>query len=163
MAGPVGGALAVIGVIICPITSGDTALRSTRMIIQDDRGYSSSDIRKSIIITGILIVPIVILCATDFTVLWNYFSWLNQTLACVMLWVATIFILAFNKNRWMAMFTAVPAMFMTMVVSAFILHSNIGLSLDYDISVMISVLVTVAVILVFVKYYLIDGKAKEID
>lgn len=163
VAGPVGGILAVIGVIICPITSGDTALRSTRMIIQDDRGYAPSNRRNSIIITGILIVPIVIYCAADFTVLWNYFSWLNQTLACVMLWVATIFILAFNKRRYMALFTAVPAVFMTMVVSAFILHSNIGLGLDYDLSVMISVLFTVAVILIFVKYYLIDGKVKEID
>ena len=162
VAGIAGGILAVIGVIICPITSGDTALRSARLMIQDDRGYDSSKIRNGLIITAILLVPIIFLCSIDFTVLWNYFSWLNQTLACLVLWTATVFILATRKYINYAIFTMLPAMFMTMVVSSFILHSPLGLSLGYETSMIIAALFTIVITLIFIKYYIVEKKASEL-
>ena len=161
VAGLAGGFLAVIGVIICPITSGDTALRAARLMIQDDRGYDSSKIRNGLIITAVMLVPIIFLCSIDFTVLWNYFSWINQTLACLVLWTVTVFILASRKHIGYAMFSMVPAMFMTMVVSSFILHSPLGLRLDYQTSIIIAALFTIAVALVFVKHYIVGKGAKE--
>ncbi len=163
VAGPVGGILAVIGVIICPITSGDTALRCSRLMIQDDRNYDSSKIRNGLMITVILMMPIVFLCSIDFSVLWNYFSWLNQTLACLVLWTATVFIISYRKKVKYALITALPAVFMTMVVSSFILHSNLGLRLDYTTSIVTGLIITIAITLLFVKYFIVDKRAYAID
>ncbi len=163
VAGPVGGILAVIGVIICPITSGDTALRCSRLMIQDDRNYDSSKIRNGLMITIILMMPIIFLCSIDFSVLWNYFSWLNQTLACLVLWTATVFIISYRKKVKYALITALPAVFMTMVVSSFILHSNLGLRLDYTTSIVTGLIITIAITLLFVKYFIVDKRAYAID
>jgi len=153
VAGPIGVILAVVGVIICPITSGDTALRSARMMIQDEYENKFDDRKRRIILTCILMVPIIFLCSIDFTILWNYFSWLNQTMACVMLWTATVFLLLSSKPRSYALITALPAIFMTMVVSTFILHSPLGLSLDYDLSLLIGAALTIIISVAFAKYY----------
>ncbi len=142
VAGSVGGVLAIIGVIICPITSGDTALRSARMMVQDDRGYDTRDVRINVTITLILTAFIVLLTMLDFSVLWNYFSWMNQTLACVVLWTATMFILKLGKNRLYSLVTALPAIFMMMVSVSFIMHSSQGLSLDYGIAILIAAAAT---------------------
>ena len=163
VAGPVGGLLAVIGVIICPITSGDTALRSSRLMIQDDRNYDSSKIRNGITITAVLMMPIIFLCSIDFSILWNYFSWLNQTLACLVLWTAAVFIISCRKKVKYSLIAALPAVFMTMAVSTFILHSNLGLSLDYGTSIAAGVIITAAITLTFVKYFIIDKRAYAID
>lgn len=161
VAGSIGGLLAVIGVIICPITSGDTALRSARMMVQDDNINVHTEKRSSLVITIILMIPIVALCFMDFTILWNYFSWLNQTLACMMLWTATVFILQSTHHRAYALITAVPAIFMTMIVSTFILHSSLGLSLDYNLSLMIGAVVTIAVALLFTRVY-VQGNGRKV-
>ena len=163
VAGPVGGLLAVIGVIICPITSGDTALRSSRLMIQDDRNYDSSKIRNGITITAVLMMPIIFLCSIDFSILWNYFSWLNQTLACLVLWTAAVFIISCRKKIKYSLIAALPAVFMTMAVSTFILHSGLGLSLDYGTSIAAGVIITAAITLTFVKYFIIDKRAYAID
>ncbi|MBE6524919.1 MAG: carbon starvation protein A [Thermoplasmata archaeon] len=163
VAGPVGGILAVIGVIICPITSGDTALRSARLMVQDDKDIESKSLKKVVLITGILLIPVIFLCTIDFSVLWNYFSWLNQTLACLMLWTAVVFVLSYRNHINYALFIAIPAVFMTMVTSSFILHANIGLGLDYNISMILGALFTVCVVVVFVRYYIRMRKKLEAE
>ena len=160
VAGPLGAILAVFGVIVCPITSGDTALRSARMMIQDESNHRFDDRKYNLSITCVLIIPIVLLCSIDFTVLWNYFSWLNQMMACVMLWTATVFLLRTSQHRKYALITALPAVFMTMIVSTFILHSSLGLALDYNLSVMIGLVFTVTVSILFAKYYVIRSNQK---
>ena len=151
VAGSIGGVLAIIGVIICPITSGDTALRSARMMVQDDRGYDTRDARINVAITLILTAFIVLLTMLDFSVLWNYFSWMNQTLACVVLWAATIFILGLGKNRLYSLVTAIPAIFMMMVTVSFIMHSTQGLGLDYGVSILIAALATTVATAVYIR------------
>ena len=153
VAGPLGGALAVIGVLICPITSGDTALRSARMMIQDDRGYEKSNKKNMVLITLVTFVCVAILCTLDFTILWNYFSWLNQTLACIMLWTATAFLFLTSKKIY-TLITALPALFMTMIVTTFIFHSNLGLGLDDSIAIPLGGIITVIAALGYIRFLL---------
>ncbi len=150
--GSVGGVLAIIGVIICPITTGDTALRAARMMVQDDRGHDTKDIRISVLITLVLTAFIVLLSLLDFSVLWNYFAWMNQTLACVFLWTATIFILKLGKSKLYSLVTALPAMFMMMVVISFILFSPTqGLGLDHGISIIIAAVFTAIAVAAYIR------------
>jgi len=162
VAGPVGGVLAVIGVIVCPITSGDTALRSARMMVQDDRGMDSSDLKATVELTMLLSAFIVGLCLLDFSILWQYFSWLNQTLACIVLWTATVFILRTVGNRYYSLITALPAMFMTMVVTAFIVSTGQGLGLGHMIGMYVGSATTVVAAILYVRaLFLICGSGQH--
>jgi len=150
VAGPIGGALAVIGVLICPITSGDTALRSARMMIQDDRESDRSDRKNMVLITLVMFAFVAFLCTLDFSILWNYFSWLNQTLACIMLWTATAFLFETTKKRY-TLITTLPALFMTMVTTSFIFHSNLGLNLDDSIALPLGGIMTAIMAVVYLR------------
>lgn len=86
--GKVGGALAILGVVACPITSGDTAFRSARLTIADAIGYKQGPILNRFVIAIPLFVVGIALCFIDFNILWRYFSWSNQTLATIALWAA---------------------------------------------------------------------------
>ena len=160
VAGPIGGALAVIGVLICPITSGDTALRSARMMIQDDRELDKSDRGKMVLVTLIMFAFIAIMCTLDFSILWNYFSWLNQTLAAIVLWTATAFLFTTTKKRY-TLITALPALFMTMVVTSFIFHSNLGLGLDDSIAMPLGGIVTAIMAVVYLRFLFMKGPTPQ--
>lgn len=116
--GGVGIALAMIGVVVCPITSGDTAFRSARLTLSDwfhmDQGSYANRLKLCIPVLGIGAI-LGIGNATgliDYTVIWRYFSWTNQTLAMIVLWAAAMYLFTEKKNFWMA---AVPATFMSAV------------------------------------------------
>ena len=98
MLGTVGGILAVVGVVVCPITSGDTAFRSARLILAEWTKLDQKAIKNRLIITIPLLGMGALLTQLDFNVLWRYFSWSNQTLAMVSLWVATSYLLKTNKK-----------------------------------------------------------------
>ncbi len=155
--GPLGGILAVLGVVVCPITTGDTAIRAIRMMIQDDRGYDNKNMNLAVSITLVATFIMIVLCLLDFQSLWYYMSWLNQSLACLTLWVCTTFLLRATKRRTYSLVTALPAMFMTLVISSFILNWNQGLNLDYDISIMIGAALTI----LFAFFYLIAYFSSE--
>ena len=158
VAGPVGGIMAVIGVIVCPITSGDTALRAARLMAEDEHGVKEGDMTFSITITAIMMAVIIGLTLIDFTVLWNYFSWLNQTLATIVLWTATVFIIRALGKRKYSFITALPATFMTFIVTSFIFHSKLGLGLGYDISLCIGAFITVVAFVLYLRV-LVSGTA----
>ena len=162
VAGPIGGVLAVIGVIVCPITSGDTALRSARMMVQDDRDMDPSDLKATVELTLVLSAFIIGLCLLDFSILWQYFSWLNQTLACIVLWTATVFILKTVHNRYYSLVTALPAMFMTMVVTSFIVSTGQGLGLGHVIGMYAGAALTVVSVVLYVReLFLVEAPAAE--
>ena len=142
VAGSIGGVLAIIGVIICPVTSGDTALRCARMMVQDAEGYGTQDLRTSLFITLGITAFIVLLCFLDFTVLWNYFGWFNQSVACIMLWAATVFLYRTATNRYSSLATALPAVFMTLVVTSFIISSGQGLGLGHTVGMFAGAILT---------------------
>ena len=130
MLGFVGGALAVIGVVVCPITSGDTAFRSARLILAEITHLDQKKIRNRLIITLPLLAVGAVLTQLDFNVLWRYFSWSNQTLAMISLWVATAYLLKEGRNRFASLLTAVPAAFMSAVSVTYILMADEGLGLS---------------------------------
>ena len=115
MLGNVGGILAIIGVVVCPITSGDTAFRSARLILAEWTNLDQKKIKNRLIITVPILGISVILMQLDFNVLWRYFSWSNQTLAAISLWVATMYLLKTGKKYVTTFITALPGSFMVAV------------------------------------------------
>lgn len=127
--GKVGAVIAVIGVVVCPITSGDTAFRSLRLTIAD---FLKAD-QKPILKRFLICIPIFVLaffcCKMDFSTVWKYVGIFNQVLATIVLWTSAVYLVSRKKPHWMC---SVPATFLTFVcVSYFIMapHSTGGLHL----------------------------------
>ena len=127
--GPVGGLLAIVGVVVCPITSGDTAFRSARLILAEITHLNQKEMRNRLLITIPLLAVGALLTQLDFDALWRYFSWSNQTLAMISLWVATAYLLKTHSNKWVSLLTALPAAFMSAVSSTYILMAQEGFRL----------------------------------
>ena len=134
MLGVVGGALAVVGVVVCPITSGDTAFRSARLILAEMTHLDQKQIRNRLIITLPLLAAGAVLTQLDFNVLWRYFSWSNQTLAMIALWVATAYLIKEGKYRFGSLITALPGSFMSAVSLTYILMAGEGFGLSAAIA-----------------------------
>ena len=138
--GTVGSVLAVAGVVICPVTSGDTAFRSARLILAETFRLDQKKIRNRLLVTLPLLAVGGILtwyAATDdkgFETVWRYFSWSNQTLAMISLWVATAYLLKKGKGRAAALLTALPAAFMSAVSLTYILMADEGFRLSSAIA-----------------------------
>ncbi len=130
MLGAVGGILAVVGVIACPITSGDTAFRSARLILAEITGLDQKKIRNRLFITIPLLGLGAVLTQLDFNVLWRYFSWSNQTLAMISLWVATAYLVKRGGGKTKSLLTALPASFMSAVSLTYILMAKEGFRLS---------------------------------
>ena len=110
--GSVGVALAMIGVILCPITSGDTAFRSARLVLADWFKIDQNKFSKRLILCVPLLAVGAFVGHLDYSIVWRYFSWTNQTLAMIVLWTASMYLFREKKNYWI---TAVPATFMSAV------------------------------------------------
>ena len=132
--GAAGGALAVVGVVVCPITSGETAFRSARLILAEITHLDQKKIRNRLIITLPLLGIGAVLTQLDFNVLWRYFSWSNQTLAMIALWVATAYLLKQGKRLTVSLLTALPATFMSAVSVTYILMADEGFGLPSGIA-----------------------------
>lgn len=138
--GVFGGALAIAGVIVCPITSGDTAFRSARLILAESFRLDQKKIGNRLLLTipllavGGLLTWFAVVNDKGFQTIWRYFSWSNQTLAMIALWVATAYLLREGKYRFGSLFTALPAAFMTAVCTTYILTAQEGFRLDVTIS-----------------------------
>ncbi|MBR3453849.1 MAG: carbon starvation protein A [Bacteroidaceae bacterium] len=129
--GKVGAVLAILGVVAAPITSGDTAFRSGRLIAADFMHFKQNKIYKRLILALPLFVVALILMQVDFSVLWQYFGWTNQTLSVFTFWGATIWLARNHKNYYI---TLVPALWMTAVCTTYIMLAPIGFNLDYTLS-----------------------------
>ena len=129
-----GGALAVIGVVVCPVSSGDTAFRSARLTISDWFNIDQSKISKRLYITIPLLLAGAILTQLDFDVVWRYFSWSNQTLAMITLWAAAMYLVRNSGKRYYSLICAVPAAFMSAVSLTYILMAEEGFKLSAGIS-----------------------------
>lgn len=140
--GKFGAVLAILGVVAAPITSGDTAFRSARLIIGDILKFNQVPIKNRLIVSVPLFVIGYILVQVDFTVIWRYFTWSNQTLAVIVLWAITSYLIAENKKYWISL---LPALFMTMVCSTYILIAPEGLALSYYTGLIVSAVITMVV------------------
>ncbi|MEK4026490.1 carbon starvation CstA family protein [Sporosarcina sp. FSL W7-1283] len=130
--GAVGGTIAVLGAVVLPITSGDTAFRAARSIIADYIQISQSKIGKRLLIAIPLFVASYLLTLIDFNILWRYFSWANQSTAAIALWIGAMYLYVKRKNYFIAL---LPAMFMTSVVTVFILmNDTMGFGLETTVA-----------------------------
>lgn len=155
MLGNVGGVLAIVGVVVCPITSGDTAFRSARLILAEWTKLDQKKIGYRLLITLPLLGVSAVLTQLDFNVLWRYFSWSNQTLAMISLWVATSYLIRNKKQRFISLFTAIPASFMTAVSVTYILVAKEGFKLSTAIGYPIGL---IAAAVLFVTYIILASR-----
>ncbi|MBQ9630647.1 MAG: carbon starvation protein A [Treponema sp.] len=122
--GSVGGALALIGVIVCPITSGDTAFRSARMVIFEWFKLNDKDLKLRLGIAVPLLLIGYAISFVNYNVVWRYFSWSNQTLAMIALWCCAVYLAtnsgAQKAKAWVA---AVPATFMSAVSATYFIYA----------------------------------------
>ena len=153
-----GGILAIIGVVAAPITSGDTAFRSARLIVADFLRMEQKGIWKRLWIAipmfgaSALLLWYNIADANGFNVIWRYFGWSNQTLAAFMLWTATVY-LTLKRPGGAFLITLLPAMFMTAVCTTFILVDKIGFRLPTGLAPWIGIATFVISGLLFFLWY----------
>lgn len=148
--GIVGGILAILGVVAAPITSGDTAFRSARLIIADFLKFGQRSIINRLIVAAPLFVAAGFLLwfniadANGFNIIWRYFGWSNQTLAVFTLWTATVYLAREHKPY---IITLIPALFMTVVCTSFACYSdtmlNLGLTTSYGIGAFVLLVTTI--------------------
>jgi carbon starvation protein CstA len=144
--GHFGGILAIIGVVILPITSGDTAFRSARLIIADFIKLPQKAIPKRLYLAVPLFAVGFLISKGNFNVIWRYFGWANQTLATIVLWAGAAYLIRHAKLHWIA---TIPATFMTSVVTTYLLYDKIGFHLPLFISTIIGVLAAVLSLAIF--------------
>ncbi|ABR75290.1 carbon starvation protein A [Actinobacillus succinogenes] len=146
MLGVFGGILAVLGVVVLPITSGDTAFRAARLLIADFFKFEQRSLIKRLVIAIPLFIIGFWVSTVDFQVLWRYFGWANQTTAMVMLWTASAYLFRHQKFHWI---TTIPAIFMTLVCATYIANAQIGFGLSYDVSVWVGIAATIVALISF--------------
>lgn len=127
--GAVGGILAVLGVIAAPITSGDTALRSARLIAADFMNLKQKKISSRLMVSVPLFVICFIIMLLPYDALWRYFAWCNQVLAVFTLWTLTVYLARKGKFYYI---TLIPALFMTAVTTTYIFYAPEGLGIISD-------------------------------
>lgn len=144
MMGSVGGVLAILGVVVCPITSGDTAFRGARLIFADIFKIEQKSYWKRFAIAIPMFAIGVVLTQVNFDILWRYFGWANQTLAMVTLWACSVYLYKYKgQHHWL---TTVPATFMTIMTFTYIFSQKIGFGLNANLSNILGV-ITGAVVL----------------
>ncbi|SFE26809.1 carbon starvation CstA family protein [Peptostreptococcus sp. D1] len=142
MLGSIGGFIAVLGVIVLPITSGDTSLRAARLMIADAIGYDQSVARNRVILTTAIFIPVIAILvfakvnAQGFNILWQYFAWANQTIAVFAFAMISLYLYKLKKPYLVSL---IPGMFYIFIISAYILGAKIGFGLPQNIANIIGV------------------------
>ena len=144
--GSLGGKLAVLSVIILAITSGDTAFRSARLTIASFLKINQQDLKKRMILSVLVLGSGIAFTLVDITTLWMYFAWANQTLATITLWAVSVYLK--RHNRFYPI-TLLPAMFMTAVVSTYILFVKIGFNLPLQYAKIGGIIISLALAVMF--------------
>lgn len=145
--GKIGGIIALVGIVVLPITSGDTALRSLRLIVADTFKMDQTKIHKRLLLSSvifILVAAILVFAKLNpkgFDILWRYFAWSNQTISIFAFALITVYMMRRKQPYIMAL---IPGMFYSMVVFSFILNAQIGFNLSWSWSYLIAAVLTVA-------------------
>ncbi|MDR1296149.1 MAG: carbon starvation protein A [Deltaproteobacteria bacterium] len=152
--GPVGGVLAILGVVVLPVSSGDTAFRAARLLVADFTRVPQAKIPSRLMIAVPLFVIGVILAQVDFSIIWRYFGWSNQTLATVVLWAAAAYMVRRGGCHWLV---TIPAVFMTATTISYIMGAPEGFKIPWNISYWIGI---AAAAVAFVWFMLSLGRFK---
>lgn len=154
--GTFGGILAILGIVAAPITSGDTALRSARLIAADFLKVDQRPVGKRLLICiplFLLTIGVLVYSLTDaegFKIIWRYFAWCNQTLSVFTLWAITVYLVREKKNFYIAL---LPALMMTLVCSTYICIAPEGLSLPHTLSYIIGGVCVMTALIWFITWY----------
>lgn len=155
--GKIGGILALLGVVAAPISTGDTAFRSARLIVADFLKISQKNIPKRLLISVPLFVVGYVITLLDFAVLWRYFAWMNQSLAVIALWAATLYLAQIRKNY---LITMLPATFMTFIVFHYMFTSPQLICLPITAGTLLAGVTTIALVFYFC-FIIKQGKQKH--
>lgn len=157
--GTLGGILAILGVIAAPITSGDTALRSARLIAADFMNLKQKKITSRLMVSVPLFVICFIIMLLPYGALWRYFAWCNQVLAVFTLWTLTVYL---ARNGKAYVITLLPALFMTAVTTTYIFFapegigaltdSLWGIGISYELSLGIGLGFTAVLAFLFARF-----------
>ena len=145
--GGVGVALAMIGVIVCPITSGDTAFRSARLVLADWFKVDQNKMQKRLMLCVPLLAVGAFVGHLDYAIVWRYFSWTNQTLAMIVLWTASMYLFREKKNYWI---TAVPATFMSAVSMTYFFCAEECLGLSTKVAYPVGIILAAVFLGIFI-------------
>ncbi len=166
---PIIATITILGVISAAITSGDTALRSARLIIADFMHYDQKPIKNRLMIAipmfavTALILVYSLADAKGFDMIWRYFAWANQVLATVTLWAITVYI-AKNKGKLWYLITLIPGLFMTMVTGSFLFvaeKEGLGTLLPRPVGYGIGAAITVLALVLFAIWLKKQGKVSH--
>lgn len=158
--GSVGGIIAIIGVIVLPVTSGDTALRSLRLMTADalkiDQSKKKNRLTLSLVIFAVVAAILIFakMNAGGFNILWRYFAWANQTIAVFAFAMIAVYMM---KHKQPYILSLVPGAFYMFVVTSFILNAAIGFNLPWMASYIIAGILTA----VYGAAVIIYGKRKR--
>ncbi|MBO6303257.1 MAG: carbon starvation protein A [Ruminiclostridium sp.] len=147
MLGSIGGLIAIIGVIVLPITSGDTALRSLRIIISEAFRIDTTKKRSSLMLAlpiFIVVAAILVWAKADtsgFNVLWRYFSWANESTAVFAFTMISVYMI---RHKMPYLMSLIPGMFYMYVVTSYILNAQIGFNLPWAAAYIVSAVLTLA-------------------
>lgn len=153
--GVFGSILAILGVVAAPITSGDTALRSARLIIADFIHLEQKSIRKRLYVCIPMFAAVIALLVWQmenpqgFDVIWSLFGWSNQTLSVFTLWAITVYLAQQRKCYWI---TLLPALFMTVVCTTYILIAPEGFELPFTAGLAGGLMLMALFTAIFMKY-----------
>lgn len=125
--GKLGAVIAILGVVICPITSGDTAFRSLRLSVADLFKYDQKPILNRLVVCLPIFVVAFLFCKVDFSTAWSYLGIANQMLAALVMWTAAAYLINKGKPHWMC---SIPAAFLTYICICFILVAPLGFGLQ---------------------------------
>ena len=154
--GITGAVLAMLGVVAAPITSGDTAFRSCRLIVAEWLKLDQRPIAKRLYIcVPLFCISIAMLVwqienPDGFNTIWQYFGWSNQTLSVFTLWTLTVYLVREKKNFWV---TLIPALFMTTVCSTFFFVSKQALGLPLEIGYTLGGVCFLIAVIYFTYWY----------
>ena len=163
LAGGIGGVIAMIGVIACPITSGDTAFRAARLTIADWFKIDQKGFKNRLLLT----IPILgigyLISLIDYNTVWRYFSWSNQTLAMLVLWCAAVYLVRYRNNKAAAWIAALPATFMAAVSCSYLLQAPEGFRVDPGVSNIVGVVVAASALILFLAKVYLPAKEMLVD
>ena len=147
--GKAGAVIALLGVVICPITSGDTAFRSLRLSLSDLFKYDQKPIKNRLLICLPIFAVAFFCCKMDFNTAWKFLGIANQTLATLVLWTGAAYLIQKGKPHWMC---SIPAAFLTFVCVSFVLvaPAPTGLSLNPMIGYIVGIAVAIPLFILFI-------------
>ena len=141
----------MLGVVACPITSGDTAFRSARLTIADWFGLEQKSTSRRLALAVPILGVGAALTQMDFSIIWRYFSWTNQTLAMIVLWTGSVYLYRTFRGKIYYIIGMIPATFMSAVTVTYILQAKEGFGLSTDVTYPVGIAAAALFLFLFLR------------